>query len=167
MTANWFEAKVKYMKVNEDGRVKKVNEAYLLDAMTYTEADSRIMHEMESVISGDYYISSLKKSNITELVPSEDENDDRWYKAKVNIIDADEVSGKEKSTGQYYLVAASNINKALENLEKSLASFVVPYEIASLTDTQFMDVFPYFSDEEEQIPENLKPLTEEKTEEEI
>ena len=162
MTANWFEA-----KVNEDGREKKVNEAYLLDAMSYTEAESRIMHEMESVISGDYYISSLKKSNITELVPSEDENDDRWYKAKVNIIDADEVSGKEKSTGQYYLVAASNINKALENLEKSLASFVVPYEIASLTDTQFMDVFPYFSDEEEQIPENLKPLTEEKTEEEI
>ena len=154
MTANWFEAKVKYMKVNEDGREKKVNEAYLLDAMSYTEAESRIMHEMESVISGDYYISSLKKSNITELVPSEDENDD-------------EVSGKEKSTGQYYLVAASNINKALENLEKSLASFVVPYEIASLTDTQFMDVFPYFSDEEEQIPENLKPLTEEKTEEEI
>ena len=167
MTANWFEAKVKYMKVNEDVREKKVNEAYLLDAMSYTEAESRIMHEMESVISGDYYISSLKKSNITELVPSEDENDDRWYKAKVNIIDADEVSGKEKSTGQYYLVAASNINKALENLEKSLASFVVPYEIASLTDTQFMDVFPYFSDEEEQIPENLKPLTEEETEEEI
>ena len=167
MTADWFEEKVKFMKVNEDGREKKGNEAYLLEAMSYTEAESRIMHEMESVISGDYYISSLKKSNITELVPSEDENDDRWYKAKVNIIDADEVSGKEKSTGQYYLVAASNINKALENLEKSLASFVVPYEIASLTDTQFMDVFPYFSDEEEQIPENLKPLTEEKTEEEI
>lgn len=60
MTANWFEAKVKYMKVNEDGREKKVNEAYLLDAMSYTEAESRIMHEMESVISGDYYISSLK-----------------------------------------------------------------------------------------------------------
>ena len=59
MTANWFEAKVKYMKVNEDGREKKVNEAYLLDAMSYTEAESRIMHEMESVISGDYYISSL------------------------------------------------------------------------------------------------------------
>ncbi len=147
MTANWFEAKVKYMKVNEEGREKKVNEAYLLDAVSYTEAESRIMHEMESVISG-YYISSLKKSNITELVLSEDENDDRWYKAKVNIIDADEVSGKEKSTGQYYLVAASNMNRALENLEKSLSTFVVPYEIASISDTQFMDVFPYFSDEE-------------------
>ena len=67
MTANWFEAKVKYVKVNEDGREKKVNEAYLVDAMSYTEAESRIMHEMESLISGDYYISSLKKSNITEV----------------------------------------------------------------------------------------------------
>lgn len=143
MTANWFEAKVKYIKINEDGREKKVNEAYLLDAMSYTEAESRIMHEMESVISGDYYISSLKKSNITELVPSEDENDDRWYKAKVNIIDADEVSGKGKSTAQYYLVAAADTDRALENLKKNLSTFVVPYEIANISDTKFIDVFPY------------------------
>ena len=167
MTANWFEGKVKYIRIGEDGRERKVMEAYLLDAMSYTEAENRIIEEMESIVNGEFYISGLKKSNITEVVSSEDENDDRWYKAKVAIIDADEVSGREKRAFQYYLVAASNINKALENLEKSLASFVVPYEIASLTDTQFMDVFPYFSDEEEQIPENLKPLTEEKTEEEI
>ena len=143
MTANWFEAKVKYIKINEDGREKKVNEAYLLDAMSYTEAESRITHEMESVIKGDYYISSLKKSNITELVPSEDENDDRWYKAKVNIIDADEVSGKGKSTAQYYLVAAADTDRALENLKKNLSTFVVPYEITNISDTKFIDVFPY------------------------
>lgn len=162
MTANWFEAKVKYRKVSEDGREKKVNEAYLLDAMSYTEAESRIIHEMESVISGDYYVSSLKKSNITEVVPSEDEKDDRWYKAKVNIIDADEVSGKEKSTAQYYLVAASNIDTALEHLEKSLSSFVVPYEIAALADTQFMDVYPYLSEGE--TPEEAEPSEEDGTE---
>ncbi len=158
MTANWFEVKVKYLKVNEEGREKKVNEAYLLDALSYTEAENRIMHEMESLIKGDYYISSLKKSNITELVPSDDERDDRWYKAKIAIIDADEVSGKEKSSSQYYLVAASDIKRALENLEKSMSTYVVPYEIVSLTDTLFMDVFPYFRDENETIPANLKPL---------
>lgn len=163
MTANWFEAKVKYMKVNEDGREKKVTEAYLLDALSYTEAESRIMHEMEPVIKGDYYITGLKKSNITELVESQDGNDDRWYKAKIAIIDADEVSGKEKSNSQYYLVAAANINRALENLEKSLSTFVVPYEIQSITDTQFMDVFPYFSEEDQEVAENLKPLEKEET----
>jgi hypothetical protein len=158
MTANWFEAKIKYVKINEDGYEKKVNEAYLLDAMSYTEAESRIIHEMESLISGDYYITNLKKSNITELVPSEDEKDDRWYKAKVLIIDADEVSGKEKSSVQFYLVAAANLRGALENLEKSLSTYVVPYEIESIADTSIMDVFPYFSEEDEQLPNNLKPL---------
>lgn len=160
MTANWFEAKIKYIKVGEDGRERKVSEMFLLDAMSYTEAESRIMHEMKSIIKGDYVISSLKKSNITELVPSDHEMDDRWYKAKIAIIDADEVSGKEKTSFQYYLVAAANTNCALENLETALATFVVPYEIVSISDTLFVDVFPYFSDKEE-IPDNLKPIEKE------
>lgn len=157
MTANWFEGKVKYMKVGENGRERKVTELYLLDAMSYTEAESRLMKEMESVIQGGYFISSLKKSNITEVVPPEDENDDRWYKAKVAIIDADEVSGKEKRSFQHYLVAASNTDRALDNIDKALATFVVPCEVASIMDTQFVDVFPYFEDDAENIPENLKP----------
>lgn len=148
-TANWFEAKVKYMKVGEDGRERKVSEMYLLDAMSYTEAESRIVSEMEMIVKGDYYIASLKKSNISEVVTSEDETDDRWYKAKIAIIDADEVSGKEKSSYQYYLVAAADTNRALENIEKALATFVVPYEVAGINDTKFMDVFPYFDDSTE------------------
>lgn len=143
MITNWFEGKVKYISVGENGRERKVTEMYLLDAMSYTEAESRIIKEMESVVSGDFYISGLKKSNISEIVPSEDENDDRWYKAKVDIIDADEVSGKEKRSFQYYLVAAADTDGALENLKKALATFVVPYEITSITDTKFVDVFPY------------------------
>lgn len=148
-TANWFEAKVKYVKVGEDGRERKVSEMYLLDAMSYTEAESRIVSEMEMIVKGDYNIASLKKSNISEVVTSEDETDDRWYKAKIAIIDADEVSGKEKSSYQYYLVAAADTNRALENIEKALATFVVPYEVAGINDTKFMDVFPYFDDSTE------------------
>ena len=162
MTANWFEVQIKHTKIIEDGRTKKSTDSYLLDAMSYTEAEARIMLEMESVINGDYYINPLKKSNITEVVYSEDENDDRWYKAKVAIIDADEISGKSKTSFTYYLVAASNINRALENLEKALATFIVPYEIASIADTPIVDVYPYISNEEEVIPENLKPIPEEK-----
>lgn len=155
-TANWFEAKVKYMRVGEDGREHKVSEMYLIDAMSYTEAESRTVSEMETIIKGDYYIPSLKKSNITEVVTSEDERDDRWYKAKVAIVDAEEVSGREKRSFQYYLVAASDTNRALENLNKALATFVVPWEVASIADTQFMDVLPYEEDDEENNSEDLK-----------
>lgn len=148
MTANWFEAKVKYVKVGEDGRERKVTEAYLLDAMSYTEAESRITKEMEGIVSGEFWISGLKKSNITEVVPSENENDDRWYKAKVAIIDADEVSGREKRAFQYYLVAASDAERALNNLNEALKTFVVPWEVASIADTQVVDVFPWDAPED-------------------
>lgn len=144
MVANWFEGKVKYMAIDEDnGREVKKVDAYLLDALSYTEAEARITKEMEVVMKGDYYISGLKKSNITELVMSDDESDDRWYKVKVAITDIDEVSGREKASFLYYLVAASNFNRALVNVEKSLSTFVVPYEVCYITDTLFMDVFPY------------------------
>ena len=141
--STWFEAKVKYMKTNAEGRAAKVTEGYLLDAVTYTEAEARVVREMESVISGEYYLTSLKKSNITEIVSSQDETDDRWYKAKVCFMDADEVSGKEKSSPIYFLVAAHNMDSALEHLKDNLASYSVDWEICSLSDTNFMDVYPY------------------------
>ena len=145
MEAIWFEVKIKYVKIGEDGKEYKKNESYLLDAISYTEAESRIMTEMEEIIPGSYIIASLKKSNITEIVNSNDESDDRWYKAKVALIDADDISGKEKKSNIYYLIAAGSINKALTNLDKSLESYVIPCEVVSLTDTQIMDIFPYES----------------------
>lgn len=159
MAANYFEASIKYMKVNEGGRGKKVSEKYLIDAMSYTETEARITKEAETFVKGDFYITSIKKSNIKEVIESEDENDDRWYKAKVNIIDADEVSGKEKSTTDYYLVQAANLDRALERLNESLKTFVVPVESISVADSKIVEVFPYIPDE--QIPENFKPLDDE------
>nr|DAT44496.1 MAG TPA: protein of unknown function (DUF4494) [Caudoviricetes sp.] len=149
MTANWFEVKVKYTKVDEDGRQRKVSKLYLLDAVSFTEAESRIIEELREIIQGDFYIEAIKKSNITELVESKDGNDDKWFKAKVAIIDADSISGKEKRSNQYFLVAGSDVDKSLENLQKALSTYVVPFEIVQVGDSNIMDVFPYFEDKQE------------------
>lgn len=149
MNANWFEGKVKYIRIGEDSRERKVAEVYLLDAMSYTEAESRIVREMEGVTSGEFWITGLKKSNVTEVVESTDVNDDRWYKAKVAIVDADEVSGREKRSFLYYLVAASDASRALENLNKALETFLVPWEVVSVSDSQVSDVFPYVAEGED------------------
>ena len=147
MTANWFEVKVKYVKVGEDGKEKKVSELYLLDSMSFTEAEARIIEELKEMIQGDFCIEAIKKSNITELVESNDANDDKWFKAKVAIIDCDSISGKEKRANQYFLVAGSDVDKSLENLQKALSTYVVPFEIVQVGDSNIMDVFPYFEDE--------------------
>lgn len=149
MTANWFEVKVKYVKVGEDGKEKKVSELYLLDSMSFTEAEARIIEELKEMIQGDFCIEAIKKSNITELVDSNDANDDKWFKAKVAIIDADSISGREKRSNQYFLVAGSDVDKSLENLQKALSTYVVPFEIVQVGDSNIMDVFPYFEDRQE------------------
>ncbi len=159
-THTWFECKVKYVKTGDDGKESKVSETYLIDAVSYTEAEARIYTELEAFIQGPFIISALKKSNIGEIIPSEDENDDRWYKGKIAVLDADELTGKEKRTNLYSLVAAKDINTALVYLDKSFSTYIVPYEIASISDTNIIDVYPYFKNEEEDIPENLKPLAE-------
>lgn len=157
----WFECKVKYVKTGEDGKEKKVSETYLVDAVSYTEAEARIYTELETFIQGAFIISALKKSNIIEIVPSTDESDDRWYKGKVAILDADELTGKEKRVNQYSLVAAKDINTALIYLDKSFSTYIVPYEIAGISDTSIMDVYPYIKSEEENedIPNNLRALS--------
>ena len=149
MNANWFEGKVKYIRIGEDGRERKVAEVYLLDAMSYTEAESRIIREMEGITSGEFWITGLKKSNVTEVVYTTDVNDDRWYKAKVAIVDADEVSGREKRSFLYYLVAASDASRALENLNKALETFVEPWEVVGVSDSQVADVFHYVAEGED------------------
>lgn len=157
MTTTYFESSVKYVKVNEGGREKKVTELYLIDAMSFSETEEKSCKQLSEIVKGDYFIQSLKRSKITEYVESNDENDDRLYKATVKIIDCDD-SGKEKESSIYYLVAAANINKALDNLEKSLSTFVVPYEITKIEDTKFVEVIPYIPDDEEKITNSLTPV---------
>lgn len=147
MTANWFEARIKSTRVDENGKERKVSELYLLDAMSYTEAESRVAAEMIEVVQGEFYIASLKPSRITEVVESNDGNDDKWFRGTVAITDCDGISGREKKSNSYFLVAGADIDRALENLQKSISTYVVPAEIVSLQDTAFMDVFLYFSGE--------------------
>jgi hypothetical protein len=157
---NWFECKVKYVKVDEiSGKEKKASEPYLVDAMSFTEAEARIHKELEQMISGEFNVTNISKSNITELYPND--NGDRWFKAKVAFIDVDEASGKEKKSNNYMLAQANNVKQAYEFLEESLSDMLVPYEIPAISESPIMDIFPFFSDEEnDEIPDNLKPVLE-------
>ena len=149
MAANLFEIKVKYTKVNEFGKEKKVLETYLLDSMSFTEAEGRITEKLKEIIQYDFHVTSIKPSNISEIVESKDTKDDKWFKAKVAIIDADTITGREKRSNVYFLVAGSDVNVALENLRKALSTYLVPTDVVQVGDSNIMDVFPYFEDRQE------------------
>ena len=156
----WFECKVKYEKMGNDGKERMVSEPYLIDAVSFTEAESRIQKELEPYITGDFFLSSVKIANYSELIPNED--GDRWFKCKAAFISLDEEKGIEKRSNTYILVQANNVKEAYDNLTKALSDSISDFEIPSIQESPILDVFKYSGDEElnEEIPDNLTPISE-------
>ena len=148
MVTEWFECKVRYDKVSEDGLIKKVNETYLVDALSFTEAEKRFLEEIEPFMSGEFVVTDIKRAKISELFESEDLQAARWFKAKVAFITIDEKTEKEKRTVQTMMVQAAEFKDALNNLEKNMAGTLGDYVISSIAETKIMDVYRYVPKDE-------------------
>jgi len=138
---NWFECKVSYEKMMENGVQKKITEPYLVDALSFTEAEARIIEEMKPYISGEFIVIDIKRARIAELFFNE--SGDRYYKFKVNFITLDETNGVEKKTAVQMLAQASDIKEAISVLENGMKGTLADYAIASVSETLIMDVFPF------------------------
>lgn len=142
-TTKWFETKVRYDKVMDDGQQKKVTEQYVVDSYTFGEAENRITEEMSSYISGEFNVTDIKPAAFGEVFFSDAPADDRWFKAKLQFIMIDEKSGKEKRSSVTYLVQGSTLQSALRNVDEVMGKTMNDYVVASLSETQIMDVFEY------------------------
>jgi len=125
----------------ENGVQKKVTEPYLVDALSFTEAEARIIEEIKPFISGEFIVMDIKRARIAELFFNE--NGDRYYKFKVLFVTLDEVSGAEKKTSMQMLAQASDIKDAIAVLENGMKGTLADYVIASVSETQIMDVFRF------------------------
>ena len=142
-TAIWFECKVRYEKTGDDGMPRKVTETYVVDALSFSEAESRILEEMGKSVSGELEVCDLKIAQYKEIFFADNDLADKWYKAKLAFITIDEKTDKEKKTSVFYLVNAGNINSALKNVDELMGSTMIDYQTCNLTETHIMDVFEY------------------------
>ena len=147
-TAMWFECKIRYEKVMEDGIQRKGTESYTVDALSFAEAEERITEEMSSYISGEFTVENVKKAPYKEIFFSDDETADRWYKAKLVFITIDEKTEKEKRSRVTYLVQAASLKGALKGIEEVMGGTMIDYEAANIDETNLMDVFEYKKSEE-------------------
>lgn len=137
--ANWFECKVRYDKMMENGLVKKVNEPFLVDALSFTEAEARIIKERTPFISGDFSISAVKRTKISEIFW--DDNADKWYLVKVAFITIDEKTAVEKKTTTLILVAGNSLKEAYETFMEGMKGTMADFEVQSIAETPIMDVY--------------------------
>ena len=140
----WFECKVSYERQADSMGMKKVSESYLVDALSFTEAEKRIIKEVRPFVSvGELEVVNIRRARIAELFLNEEAEDDRYFRAKVNFITVDEKSGSEKKTSATMIVKSDSLPNAVTELKAQLDSQMASYEIAAVTDTQILDVFQY------------------------
>lgn len=140
---NWFECRVRYEKVMENGFNKKVTEPYLVDALSFTEAEARIIEEMTPFITGEFTVANITPAKYAELFASDDSADDRWYKCKMVYITLDDKSGAERRQAVSVLVQASDVDTAKKNLDAGMKGTMAEYLVESVAETKIMDVFVY------------------------
>ena len=137
----WFECKVKYDKTTEDGLIKTTTETYLVDAISFTEAEKRFIEEIDPFMSGEFIVTDIKRARLSELMESEDLTDDKWFKARVAFISIDEKKGTEKRIVQSILIQAKDFHVALKNLDKGMHGTLGDWVIVSITETKIVDIF--------------------------
>lgn len=165
---SWYTVKVKYTKQLEDGRLKRVTEPYLIDAMSFTDAEARIYHELGQTVQGEFLITGIAKTDYADIFHYEDADD--WYKCKLTYVSVDADSGKEKKVNNNFLVTANNVKEAYERIQESLSEMLVSFEIPSITLTPIEEIYPYDPELEKVLGmtpvENLEETQEEETSDE-
>ena len=136
--AQWIETKLSYEKIDEQGKQRKVTETYLVDALSFAEAEVRITVEMKQYISGEFTVSAVKKAKITEVISG---YGGWWYKLRVMFISIDERTGAAKKTPHDFLVEAQDIAEAIVRFKEQV-TLLIEYEITAVTRTTIEEVFP-------------------------
>lgn len=123
----------------ENGMIKKVNEPYLVDALSFTEAEARIIEEQTPFISGEFSVSAVKRTKISEIFW--DDSADKWYLVKVAFITIDEKTAAEKKTTSLILVAGNDFKGAYDNFMEGMKGTMADFDIVSIAETPIMDVY--------------------------
>jgi hypothetical protein len=142
-TSTWFECKVRYEKTQEDGSDKIVNELYVVDALSFTEAEASIIDNMSVYVSDEFKVANINPANYNEIFFSDVFDDDLWFKARLAFITIDEKKDKEKRTYVNYLIQAKCIERAKRYVDEVMGKTMIDYELKSLSETKIFDVFEH------------------------
>ena len=139
--SKFYEVKIQYQKMLEDGREKKVTEQYVVEALSFTEAETRIVEEMTPYISVEFDVVSEKIAAYSEIILSDKSDDDKWFISKVGFITIDERTAKEKKQTFRYLVQAETSEKAMDYTKEMFSHGMSDYSIDAVQDTATLEVF--------------------------
>lgn len=141
MKKAWYSCKVKYQKIDQHGHHVKAADIYLIEAISYSDAETRLYEIMEQLVRVEFQVVAISKANFEDIINTEDGDD--WYKIKASALSFDEDSGKERKIISFYLISASSIGESLEKINVYLNDSINDYVVQSIAITTINDVFPF------------------------
>lgn len=154
----WYKTNIRYQKEDEAGALKTITECYLIDSVSFTEAEAKAYKLITTGVS-DYSVTGITRMPLADIFTYDE--GEKWFKAKIIYFSVDERSGKEKRIVNNMLVNADNVQQALDRITENMRNFLIPYDVESVALTTILEVFPHVSEEEtEEVPANLRPLSE-------
>jgi hypothetical protein len=158
---NWFTVKVKYTKQLDNGALKRVSEPYLLAAMTFSDAETRIYEELEQIIRGEFNVVGIARTEVHEIFVYDDS--DVFYKCKVKYDSMDADTEKARKVTQVFLVSAGSVKQAAERIQESLSTLMVDFEVPSIIVSPIVEIFPYSNKLDKEL--SREPIEKSKAEE--
>ena len=147
MLNNWFECKVSSDKTMENGLVKRVTDAYVIEALSFTEAEARVIEYIRPFINGEFEVKAVGRKKYSEVFYNDSDAADLWFHAKVMFVTLDEKTGEEKYSPSFMLVQAADIRDAIKHLDEQMRGTLGDYTIAEMKVTAIMDVVRYQAEE--------------------
>lgn len=147
--ATYFETKIRYDKIQENGSIKKATDAYLIDAVSFSDAEARTVEKATPYISGEFAVTAIRKTKIAEVFRDDRDSADKWWLVKVNFITSNEKTGKQKKTPVLILVQAGDDASARERFNEGMKNSMADYDVAAIIETPYMDVYEYQSNNTE------------------
>ena len=138
----YFETKVRYSKTMENGKEKMITEVYIVDALSFTECEKRIIEEMKLFISGEFEVYSIARTKYEDIIEIETDSNISWYKTKL-VDSLFDDNGKEKLVAHYLLVEGTNIDNAKDNLDDFMKTTMADFKVVTISETPIMDIYKY------------------------
>ena len=134
----FFQTTAKFIRRDENGKDQKVTKNYLLVAINFMDAEERISKELSATVTGEFIVTKIAKSNLSEVIPSVG---DKYYRGKIAFVILDENTGKSKRITQPVLVMADSVDQAEERIAEAYNDTTLGVDIIGVMESNIVEVF--------------------------
>lgn len=138
-----FETQIRYDRINARGVQDTCTETYLVEALSFSQAEASITIEMQPYITGDLDIPAIKRISVADIIDRHNSDADKYFRAKLTYITINERTMKEKRQSFDYIVRANDIDSAHAAVVAYMKQSPQDYVIAKLEETRIVELISH------------------------